>query len=435
MRPLAQGPYSEEEARAVLFAPNLRVGSKFTVLDRDGSGETELPVGDDGVLVDGASVEWNVDQEIISQLRCRMRPVEVLRGSPLTKLLRVSFVAEGPKGPLEYRLGEFVWTSPNRDVWPGDEWWDVVAGDKSHLLDLGGPGRDGFSAAKDSFLHTAVNRCLAAAGFPANCPTLDVRLNKHFFRGLTSPRKVRKWQSDYQRFLSQSRPAVNSKGKPKPRTGAQKKAQQQAKALGKKLLTWTVENAPTTWLTVINDLCQMVGFSFFFDYDGLPRVVPSRDLANASPDFVFECSESGIVQSRIATSTDYESIANRVFVKLADDARQPLVVDANTVMPWHPLAESKVGVFIDAVVNQDTDLGSAPALAQGKKRLFESGGAYESLRWDALLHPGLEPFDVWGLNVPGDPEFSVTAACHGRQCGFDLGGGLMTVEGHRVFAP
>lgn len=425
MRSLARGGFTQSEVENALFAENAAIGCQFDVVDRDGGIIDRLPVGDAGVQIDGATADFNVDAEIKGQLSLRMRPHEALRGKPFTRLIRASFTVKIGSTEVSFPVGEFVWSSPNRDVWPGDEWWNVRLGDKSHLLDLGGPGAAGFNAGKGALLSSEANRALRAAGFPENFPTLDERLPKTYIFGLTTPRLITVLDDRLQREMAAARVAKGQRP-----TAANVAAARRARILATQRSRYVVENAPTTWLSVINTLCQSVGHTFFFDYDGDPRIVPYRDLANATPDFTFGV---GHLAARVSTSTEYEKIANRVFVRPRSDSKLSVTtVDANTVMPWHPLAESKVGVYVDATIDDDTATSAAAQKAIGLKRLFEGTGAYERVNAEVLVHPGVELFDVVGLEID-DPEFADGAVLHTRNFSFGLGDGLMPLECSRVF--
>lgn len=421
MRSLAQGVYTHDQVLTQLRDTNTRVGTRFDVCDRVGSVIGTLPVGDDGVMLDTATVEYNGDNDIKSQFRCEMRANESLRGQTFKRLLRPSFVVKMPDGgSVAYPLGEFVWVTPERSVWTGDETWTVLLGDKTQLLDYGGPGPGGFTATSGSWTNVVINQAMTQAGFPADeqVPQFSVTIDTTVTWSITTPRQIKKWETQASRLSGSSRASDRRR----------------AKRIQKKIDSITVENSPTTWLAIINKLTSNAGYDeLWFNYAGQPVVEASYDPGAAIiPEFVFDCSPQGMLASRIETSPDYGGVANRIIVYDSSGTKAPLAVDANVYYPAHPLSQANTGVYIDDVL--DNAGSSNSRLQSGKKRLAETIGVYETVTFDALLHPGVELFDVIAVQIPGDAEYSGIVPLQIRQIQLNPDVGTMSLQCQRLYS-
>jgi len=423
MRPLTDPAdrHTPAQVEAQLRSPSAAVGVRWELLDRDLNS-----IGDITSAVAGTgSVESNTGQAIIGALDFTLEPVEELRGMAFRAHVKPWWQLRMPDGGLvEWPMGVYVWNTPARTVTPS-EVWTVTLGDRTHLLDVAGPGPKGFTAFEGDrvtdLIRTILGRAgLSAAGVVDSDEELAEGKSWQFVTKRTAARRRREY---IEKLWEQAE-------------GARKRqlARQLAEARRR---APDVEGAATSWLTILTELHDAVGYSApWFDADGVYQARPARDLADEEPDLVLATDPDGLLVS-VETQVDLTAIANRVHLR-AENARGSQIgaaVDANDVVPGHPLSEAVIGFYIDHA-DDDPVAGSREALARRARRtLLEKLSGYETASTPSIAWPVHEPGDLIGLRVDDDPDLADETVWQQTRFTFDLTTGDMTRELRRAWRP
>lgn len=427
MLDLATGPYTSDQIEAQLRSASAVTSSRFELLD-----QALHKVDDITDVVHAAAIEMNVDQTIKGSMDVEMLPVEDLRGATFVYRIRPWFRLRMPDGGFaEWPQGVYLWGVPDRDLLSaGQEEWKATLGDQSQILDLAGPGRRGFTVHTGNGVTDAIKRCLRRAGFDDTSGVVDS--DDEFDEAKTWVFSTPRTQARIRREYYESLLAQTS--------GSSSWAQAARAAIQVQLATLRerapdADNVRVSWLEIIEDCCDAIGYnSPWFDPTGRCRVEPHDNLTTAVPDHVMATDPDGLVLAA-GTSHELDRVKNRMFLK-AENARvlnRLAVVDADDLMPNHPLCASKIGFHIDGHETDRVAPSHAALLKRARKRLFQSLSTYESVQVNTLAWPVHEAFDVVGLRWDDDPEYETRQVFHQRRHTLDLFTGEMTRNLRRVY--
>lgn len=430
MRDLATGRYTADQVEAALRAPSAQYGCRFEILGPGLDKIDDLEVGPGGVV--DAAVEVNVDQAIKGSMDLRMLPVEDLRDRTFTRRVKPWFRLMMPDGGwAEWPQGVFVWGIPDRDlVGVGQEEWSITLGDQLQILDLAGPGARGFTVHTGNGVTDAIKRCLRRAGFDDTSGVVDS--DDEFDEAKTwvfsTPRtRARRQREFYEALLGQN-------------AGASAQARAIRYAIEQRLVPLRekapdADNDRVSWLEIIEDCCDAIGYSSpWFDGDGICRVEPHQNLTTVDPDHVVATDPDGLLLTA-ATSHELDRVKNRFFLK-SENARvqnRLAVVDADELMPNHPLCASKIGFHIDGHEIDRVAPSHAALVKRARKRLFQALSTYETVDVNTLAWPVHEAFDVVGFRWDNDPDYEVRQVFHQRRHTLDLFTGEMARNLRRVY--
>ncbi len=412
MRALAQSGFTEAQILERLRSGEANLSPYFQITDLNGNVLEVLPTGETGVMA--ASVQQNCENDIKGQLSLEMLPVASLRDQSFKRYIRPIFRMQmDDANVVAWSMGDYLWIQPNASIWRNDETWDVLLGDKTQVLDYSSPGSAGFSVPLGEQFGTSINRVLNACGLPSTFPANATAATATKTWSLTTPRYVTRWESQARR-LAKSKNAAK---------------QRRARVIQKKIDAQNVTSS-TTFLAIANDVCEAIPTNrLVFNYDSLARIGYTADPTVGASLFDFTCSPSGMIASRVEVSINNDSIANRVWV--IPTSGPPNEVNANTYFPTHPLRQANIGRYIDATMPYQSSPGSGTGL--GKRRLAELLYDYERVSFDALLHPGIEIFDIVTLQIPENPSYLSPRRLWVRQLQFDLFAGMMSVQANRIY--
>lgn len=430
MRDLATGRYTADQVEAALRSPSAQYGCRFEILGPDLDLIDDLEAGPGGVI--DAAVEVNVDQAIKGSMDLRMLPVEDLRDQTFTRRIKPYFrLLMGDGGWAEWPQGVFVWGVPDRDlIGLGQEEWSITLGDQSQILDLSGPGSRGFTVHTGNGVTDAIKRCLRRAGFTDTSGVVDSddEFDEPKTWVFSTPRtKARRQREFYEALLTQN-------------SGPSAQARAIRFAIEQKLVPLRerapdADNDRVSWLEIIEDCCDAIGYSSpWFDGDGVPRVEPHQNLTTVDPDHVVATDPDGLLLTA-ATSHELDRVKNRFLLK-SENARvqnRLAVVDADELMPNHPLCASKIGFHIDGTEIDRVAPSHAALVKRARKRLFEALSTYETIDTNTLAWPVHEAFDVVGFRWDNDPDYEVRQVFHQRRHTLDLFTGEMARNLRRVY--
>lgn len=373
-----------------------RTGCRFEVLDLGLNVLFDL----EGVLE--AVVQQDVDDDIKQQLSLKMLPEDRLRNMTFRRYVKAYFRVGMPdQTEIEYPLGVYLWATPSRELETagsdagaeGVTTWTVTLGDRSHLLDLGGPNLAGYSVRAGARVTYELRRILARMGMDTSGV---VASDETLGRGVLFDLRV---QSDA------------------------------AKKLGVNL-----ESSPVTWLRVMHRLSDAIGYnSVFFDGDGLPILKPAPDTARVPADVTFETSADSIIVPPATVSREIEGVANRVTIRNQAPGGnvQTVTVDANKYLPSHPMAAKNLAGggwdgFIDVVLEEPLALSISALRARAIRVLQRRLSCLQTVTVKTLAWPVHEAFDVVALQWDGDEDYDATTFHHEKAWTLDLFTGEMT---------
>lgn len=430
MRDLASGRYTDTAIEAQLRSASAVQSCRFEILDPDLDKVADLETGPGGIY--DAAVEVNVDQTIKGSMDLRMLPVEDLRDRTFTRRLKAWFRVQMPDGGFaEWPMGVYLWGVPDRDLLGvGTEEWSITLGDQSQILDLSGPGARGFTVHSGNGVTDAIKRCLRRAGFEDTSGVVDS--DDEFDEAKTwvfsTPRtRARRLREFYEALLGQN-------------AGASAQARAVRFAIEQKLVPLReqapdADNDRVSWLEIIEDCCDSIGYnSPWFDGDGRCRVEPHDNLTTAEPDHVLATDPDGLMLTA-ATSHELDRVKNRFMLK-SENARvqnRLAVVDADDLMPNHPLCASKIGFHIDGHEIDRVAPSHAALVKRARKRLFEALSTYETVAVNTLAWPTHEAFDIVGLRWDDDPDYTTRQVFHQRRHTLDLFTGEMQRSLRRIY--
>lgn len=383
MRALATGQWSTQQILDVLTAGHGRYSCRFEILDM-----TLAKVGD-LENVTGARVVQDSEANVKQQLELELLPDSRLVNMSFRYYVKAYFRVGMPnQTEIEYPLGVYLWSQPERSLdSTGLETWKVTLGDRSHLLDLGGPRPDGYTIRAGARLTFEIRRILTTMGM--------------------DPSGV-----------------VNS-----PETTAVKLLfDQRANVENQKLVGVKADADPVTWLRILHRLTDALGYySIYFDGDGKPIVKPAPDLAKAVADVTYETSAASILVGPLETSRDVDQVANRVTIRnhAPGGTVQVVTVDANKVAPTHPLAQKQIGFYIDISYDEPLAVTEAALRARATKALHRRLSCLATVRVKTLAYPVHESFDVVGLQWDGDADYGIGQIHHEKDWSLNLFTGEM----------
>lgn len=380
MRSLATDQHTAEEVEAQLRSAAPVYRSRFELLDVNGD-----PVGDLTPYVVAASRTFDATRAIKGALDLELLPNDDLADALFRYRVKAWFgVRMGDGSFAEYAQGVYLWGLPDRELGGLDaETWQVTLGDLGHALDLTGPGLSPFQLARDVPLTNGIRNALLAGGFED-------------LSGVTSSEQTSTDALTWSiRRNSVTRPPAGGRG------GNQNRTQ--------------YNTTVTSWLTIINQLCDSLGYyDLWFDPDGLPVAEPAANLEAVTAEHTYETAADGIMVPPLQIERDPSNFANRVFARSKSNQPSgggtqdaPLTVgvaDANAVLPGHPLSEARIGFFVDFTVDNDAAATQQALDAQARKELLLRITSYERVVTPSLAWPVHEGYDLIGVRFDGDRD-------------------------------
>lgn len=390
MRTLASGYYTADQVEAQLRSGAGVDTTEFRVLDRDLNHIADITDN-----VTDATVDIDIDREVKGSLDLKIVPHN-LPDLPLTTawfryhiqpwwLLRMPDL-----GWASFPMGIYLWHPPDRDTvdvaaggGSGDE-WTLTLGDRTHDLNMSGPGMGGFRAHPDELVTDVVRRVLVRNGIVDNdgvAPS-DERLGAFYA-----------W--------SMVRDTVRVPARLSPS--------------GTRIMTEDTE--PETWLSIIDQLLDSIGYSsLWFDLGGLPRAQPASVLNVAAPEIVYDTADDGVLLSPQRIENDPSRLANRVWCRAQrrNGTLRIAKADADDLVPGHPISQGVIGRYIDAVEDVKVAPGQKAIDARARKKLLRRLATYQTFTLDTLAWPAHEAHDLVGVQLAGDPEFGDQVTLHER---------------------
>lgn len=461
MYPLATGNYTAAQVTTQLLSGTGARSCRFDVLDRN------LNVVRPLANVYGATVTMDATRDIKSTLQLNMLPDTQL--APFNSYIRAYYRIRMPdQGIAEWPIGTYVWTKPKRHVsgLRGRDEWNIEIPDLHQLLLFSGPGPGGYTLAQGSTTTTAIKNVLTTvlpsadtSGITPSASTtggpLTWDITADYDAQVASQLATRAAQDQLRLKLAQATSDLqyfqvlmwNA-------TAAGNDAAAHDAGIhadwSKELIRqigdpnkYSVTVAPAshqgtsgnTWWNVIKELAASIGYyEPFFDAKGRLMTGAMPNLVAQAPVATFTSGASSILTFPIDTDEAHDQIANRVTVrgKTPQGMFAYAVADADTFAPNHPLAHNKIGYYIDAVVD-DSVAGSQNDLqnranAQLQRRLF----AYDTVMFTTVCWPVMQLYDVVGIQVAGDYDFSTLQNVYVTGYAFDLFHGHMTTTAQRI---
>jgi hypothetical protein len=438
MQPLARSGWTDTQVDTMLRAGHARIGCRFELLDINlnvvGTFNTATPgtVATVPGTITAAVVEQNMDQKLGGSLTLTMLPDPRLVNQAFAYSIKPYFsIGPMPDGStIEFAQGVYPWAPPSRDVAPGIEEWNVTLADQTVLLDLAGPGQTGFQAFAGETYTTALARLVQLAGLfdTSGIQNTDLKLIGNRSWGLTRP--VQAWgfmamqgwvDTGYgtygqQDFSGNWTGQVSAAAPISPLVGASPNPNQ---------------TRTTTMLDIASEIHAGIGYNWpWFNCNGRYQAQPFVDWTSARPVSTFGSATNGITITPLHTDFDLTHFANRVFLwnESGDTATFFVSLDANDVVPNHPLAQRQTKRYADRFISQSTAQTQAAAEQQARAELLDGLTAHERVSFDTLAYPVIEPFDVVGVYVANDTEYGSTALFQERVVQLDLFSGVMHHE-------
>lgn len=381
-RSLATGAYTEAQIAAQFRSSTARHGRRFEILDNADNFVSDL------TTVQAATVDYDVDTKIVGGLSLTMLPEPTLVGKFLQRRIRPWYRLGMPDGGIaEWPMGIYPWTRPKRSLTKkGVEVWTIQLGDKLHLLDLAGPGIDGFRA-------------------PAGALVRDVLAYLLLRVGITDTSGI------VQSTVTIPTDTVWSPWGRKDTSG---------------------QTDPKTLLDIAAQLHNWMGiYGPYIDWTGRYRATSVPDLSSAKPTVTYATTADSILQSFDADD-DLSKLANRVIVNATQTTiwfAGSYAADADVLYPGHPASHAVTGFYIDKVVDDSVAISNADLQRRGDAELHQALSWYETPTVATLANPAQEPFDVIGLQWDGDTDYGAVRRIHSRALSFDLFAGTMA---HRM---
>lgn len=398
MRTLASGVYTADQVEARLRSASGADSAEFWVLDQDMN-----KIGDLTENVTAATVDVDVDRAVKGSLTLSVVPhdlpdIDDFRTAWFRYYIQPWWLLTmGDGGTARWPMGVYLWHPPDRAITgrtadgDSDEEWALTLGDRTHDLDMTGPGAGpGFKATPEELVTDVVRRVLVRAGITDTdgiAPSTEAA------------------GAYYTWSLVRDRVRIPHSLSP----------------TGKRIVTDDTE--PETWLSIADQLLDSIGYSsLWFDADGHPRAQPASILDRTAPTVVYDTAADGVVLRPQNTKHDPSRLANRVWCR-AQRRNGTLLAgkaDADDVVPGHPLSQGVIGRYIDVV--EDVKIApSKPALeARARKKLLKRLATYETFSLDTLAWPAHEAFDIVGVRLDDDPEFGEQATFHERSWSMTL---------------
>lgn len=391
MRTLASGTYTAAEVEARLRAPAAVDSMTCDILDRDLS-----VIGDLTDNITEATVDIDVDRAVKGSFKVTVSPHDLpdIADFPTAWFryyLRPWWQIRMPDGgTASWPMGIYVWHPPDRAITGppptggrGDD-WTLTLGDRTHDLDMSGPGGPGFKAHPDELVTDVVRRVLVRNGITDNDGIAP------------SDELMGAWYT-----WSLTRDAVTTPARLSPS--------------GTRITTEDTE--PETWLSIIDQLLDSIGYSsLWFDGAGLPRAQPASALDTTDPEVVYDTASDGVMLTPQKTKHDPARLANRVWCRAQkrNGTLRIAKADADVVVPGHPISRGVIGRYIDVVEDVKVAPGQKALEARARKKLLRRLATYQTFDLDTLAWPAHEAFDNVGIRLDGDPEFGDQVTMHER---------------------
>lgn len=389
MRTLATGTYTAAQVETQLRSPAGVDAMTCDILDRDLN-----VIGDLTQNITEAAVDLDVDRAIRGSLKLTITPhdlpdIDDFATAWFRYYLRPSWGIRMPDGgTAAWPMGVFVWHPPDRTMTTATagraDDWSLTLGDRTHDLDMSGPGGPGFKAHPDELVTDVVRRVLVRNGIVDNdgiAPS-DERMGAFYTWSMT-------------------RDAVTIPARLSPS--------------GTRITTDDTE--PETWLSIIDQLLDSIGYSsLWFDHDGRPRAQPASALDTTDPEVVYDTSADGVLLSPQKTQHDPSRLANRVWCRAQkrNGSLRIAKADADDIVPGHPISHGVIGRYIDVVEDVKVAPGQKPLEARARKKLLRRLATYQTFDLDTLAWPAHEAYDTVGIQLDDDPEFGDQATMHER---------------------
>lgn len=377
-RPLATGAYTEAQIAAQLRSGSSRRGRRFEILDNAENIVSNL------TTVQAATVDYDVDTKIVGGLSLTMLPDPTLVGKFLQRRIRPWYRLGMPDGGIaEWPMGIYPWTRPKRNLTSkGVEVWQIQLGDKLHLLDLAGPGIDGFRATGGALVRDVLIQLLARVGITDTSGIVQSTV--------TIPTET-----------------VWSPWGRKDTTG---------------------QTNPKTLLDIAAQLHNWMGiYGPYVDWTGRYRATSVPDLAHAQPTVTYATTNDSILQG-FDTDDDLSKLANRVIVNATQTTvwfAGSYAADADVLYPGHPASHAVTGYYIDKVVDDSVAISNTDLQRRSEAELHQALSWYETPQVATLANPAQEPFDIIGLQWDNDSDYGTVRRIHSRSLDLDLFAGSM----------
>lgn len=398
------GRYTTAQIEAALVAPNGRISPRFEVFDRNDP--THL-IGE-LTTVTGATYSMDANRRIPTALRLTLCDEDPLLPFATTRpysLLIKPWVQVGMPdgGTVEWPVGKYPWSMPGRritsidplsELTPAGD-FTVSLGDQMWFLEMQGPATDGYTVQPftnlTGALGTTLTRGLAKA-FPAGVDTTRIVAGVEVTAGALS------WTP----LVGAS---VGTKGTP-----------------------------GTTWAGILAALHEDAGYTPpRFDDEGVYAAapMPTYNLFAAEPDWPVTTDRDHLVELPIATVPQVEQIGNVVYVaanNASPDALQGFAkASADDYLPDHPYAPKNLDGLEIPVYETNIAAGEYASLqAAAIALLFKRMALVTKVEFATWFRPGLEPWDLIGLRIPGDPAFDTVHRLMAVAWETDLFTGRMT---------
>lgn len=431
MRQLAQRGYSASQVEAMLRAPHAKYSARFELLNQSFSVVGTLDNALPGAVpssaytpgtITAATVETDTTRKLMGSLDLTMLPDSRLRNAPFQYRIKPYFqVGPMPDGGIvEFSMGVYPWNVPERSIAPGIEEWSITLADGWYDCDTSGPGPSGFQVFQTERQVEALKRLFNLAGFTDVSQVQDTGA---FFQGPRSWGLTRplpgwgfyyepNWQQGWGFYYDPGNPGTISVGGQNPN-----------------------QTRTTTLLDIIQEINSGIGNIAFMDSDGRPVVKPTVDWTKAGAAVTFGTGNDSITISPLQESTDMSNFCNRVFVwqEAGDAAIFYVTLDANDVVPNHPLAQANIKRYADRFISNSTADSQGAAQWQALLELLNGLSMHQRVEFQTLAWPVLEPYDIIGAMVAGDAEFGSQQLFQSVKTRFDLLTGEMSHEANRVF--
>lgn len=374
------GNYTLSQIEAALRLPNARIGPRFEVYDLDGQRYADLST------VVAAKIDVDATRLIGSALQLSFaEPDPSLPFDttvPFTRKIKAWLRLGMPDGGyVEWPQGVFVWPAPSRKIVSVDPYgydepiaqWEATCGDQTTYLSFTGPGPSGYNIQPNIAATTAIGSTLTRAmPYPVD------------LSGITASTQVTAGGLSW---------LVASNTNPSPPSG--------------------MPGAPSTsWASVLQTLQGGIGYvPPRWDWNGVYdcRPMPVYNLFSAEPDWIESTDRTSIVEVPISSVPKLDQVGNRVFAIASNSSPDSVqgfeVADADDYLPDHPYAHKNCKLYID-VTDTNGVAGDKQALkAHAVSVLFQRMAKVSELTLTTQAIPHLEPWDLLGLIVPGDPTY------------------------------
>lgn len=402
------GNYTNSQLDTALRAGSASVGCRFDVLDQTLNYLGQLS------YVSSATVDMDPTRLIPGGLRLTMLPdplLPIATTTPFTRLIRPWFRMRMPDGGVaEWPCGVFVWTKPTETLQGvnGITTWDVQLGDQTHLLVLGGPGREGFSVPTNQALTTVINTVLQLA-LPY-APSLA---------GVTQSSTLSAGPLSWNLLTSQQPQAKPSGG------------------IGDQIVGGSGAPA-TSWASILQVLHGSLGYMpGYFDWLGVYQARPMPPNLFSQPAAVlFYANATGIIESGVTSTPNLSNVANWVMV-IANNANSNAmqsyaIADADILLPGHPYSHAKTGEYYRIIVSDGAAGDQQTLMARATSELYIRLAGATDLAMSTHAWPTIELWDVVGFQLPTDPTYDTARNFLSKGWSMDLFTGLMAHKLSRI---